>query len=107
MLCFNSGGHAWGRGSPQYKEGVCDESTKENYGNNVYNDRIVPPPPYASEFSMACYNLQLHGQFLIHVAIYGTTIPVVSIYLHCSMVKRNHSVTMVLPMVERLRNWPI
>jgi len=28
-----------------------------------------------------------------------------SIYI--ALVKRNHSVTMVLPMVERLRNWPL
>ena len=27
--------------------------------------------------------------------------------IYTALVKRNHSVTMVLPMVERLRNWPI
>ena len=26
--------------------------------------------------------------------------------IYTALVKRNHSVTMVLPMVERLRNWP-
>jgi len=40
-----------------------------------------------------------YGQFLIHLTI-GTTI-------YTTLVKRNHSVTMVLPMVERLRNWPL
>ena len=44
--------------------------------------------------------LYSYGQFLIHVTI--GTLYVESIYL-----KLNHSVTMVLPMVERLRNWPI
>ena len=27
--------------------------------------------------------------------------------IYTALVKRNHSVAMVLPMVERLRNWPI
>ena len=27
--------------------------------------------------------------------------------IYTALVKRNHSVTMVLPMVERLRNWPV
>ena len=27
--------------------------------------------------------------------------------VNTALVNRNHSVTMVLPMVERLRNWPL
>jgi len=48
----------------------------------------------------------INGQFLIYVTI-GTTIgPIYLSTLLWKSVTTNHSVTMVLPMVERLRNRP-
>ena len=45
-------------------------------------------------------------QFLIHITI-GTTIGRIYLSFYTALVKRNQCVTMVQPMVERLRNRPL
>ena len=53
------------------------------------------------------YDLKTCGQFLIHVTIETTICRIYLSTFYTALLKRNHSVTMVLPMVERLRNWPV
>ena len=53
------------------------------------------------------YDLKTYGQFLIHVTIETTICRIYLSTFYTALLKRNHSVTMVLPMVERLRNWPV
>ena len=67
--------------------------------------RISSFSPWGSYSSTDLFLLDSVGQFLNHVII-CTTVDRIYLSKYTALVKRNHSVTMVQPMVERLRNWP-